>query len=151
MNSFAKAKGVNRSTLGNWIMNYQSMGPSGLDGAKYLHYPQDIKQEAACEYLAGKGSYRELCARFKIKSPRQLQLWVLKYNSHEQSKSYEKGRRRIMANGRKTTLEARIDIVRDHMQSGSSYEQTAEKYQISQEVHTTNGAAARALQPKQLT
>lgn len=27
MNSFAKAKGVNRSTLGNWIMNYQSMGP----------------------------------------------------------------------------------------------------------------------------
>lgn len=38
MNSFAKAKGVNRSTLGNWIMNLQSMGPSGLDGAKYLHY-----------------------------------------------------------------------------------------------------------------
>ena len=36
-----------------------------------------------------------------------------------------------MANGRKTTLEERIDIVRDHMQSGSSYEQTAEKYQIS--------------------
>ena len=45
MNSFAKAKGVNRSTLGNWIMNYQSMGPSGLDGAKYLHYQHDIKRE----------------------------------------------------------------------------------------------------------
>ena len=131
MNSFAKAKGVNRSTLGNWIMNYQSMGPSGLDGAKYLHYPQSIKQAAVREYLAGKGSYRDLCTKFKIKSSRQLQLWVLKYNSHEQSKSYVKGRRRIMANGRKTTLQERIDIVRDHMQSGSSYEQTAEKYQIS--------------------
>ena len=33
--------------------------------------------------------------------------------------------------GRKTTLQERIDIVTDHMGSGMSYAETAEKYDVS--------------------
>lgn len=33
--------------------------------------------------------------------------------------------------GRKTTLQERIDIVTDHIESGMSYAETAEKYDVS--------------------
>ena len=36
-----------------------------------------------------------------------------------------------MIKGRKTTLQERIDIVIDYIESGRSYAETAEKYQIS--------------------
>lgn len=36
-----------------------------------------------------------------------------------------------MEKGRKTTFEERIDIVKDYIESGTSYEEIAEKYGIS--------------------
>ena len=36
-----------------------------------------------------------------------------------------------MVKGRKTTFEERVDIVKDYIESGSSYEECAEKYEIS--------------------
>mgnify|MGYP003295535269 CR=1 FL=1 len=36
-----------------------------------------------------------------------------------------------MVKGRKTTLEERIDIVKDYIESGDSYERIAQKHQIS--------------------
>ena len=83
------------------------------------------------EYLSGKGSLDTICKKFKIKSKSQLRRWISKYNNHEKLKSYSGGTGKIMEKGRKTTFEERIDIVKDYIESGTSYEEIAEKYGIS--------------------
>ena len=83
------------------------------------------------EYLSGKGSLDTICKKFKIKSKSQLRRCISKYNNHEKLKSYSGGTGKIMEKGRKTTFEERIDIVKDYIESGTSYEEIAEKYGIS--------------------
>lgn len=129
--SLAKSTGISRTTLGDWIRNYQSMGIDGFNSEKNQRYSEDYKSQAVQEYLSGKDSQAEICKKYKIKSTAQLRDWISKYNNHEPLKSYAGGRGKVMVKGRKTTLEERIDIVKDHMESGSSYEEIAEKYQIS--------------------
>lgn len=87
--------------------------------------------QAVTEYLSGKGSLDTICKKFKIKSKSQLRRWISKYNNHEKLKSYSGGTGKIMEKGRKTTFEERIDIVKDYIESGTSYEEIAEKYGIS--------------------
>lgn len=131
MKTFAKSKGIGRTALNDWVRNYQSMGASGFDTEKNQRYPEALKLQAVEEYLSGKGSLNGLCKKFKIKSTTQLRSWILKYNGHEPSKTRTGGRKGIMARGRKTALEERINIVRDYLQSGSNYEEIAEKHEVS--------------------
>lgn len=131
LSSYAKINGLKDSTLRDWIRNYQSMGADGFNGEKNQQYSDTFKYQVVHEYLSGKGSQAEICKKYKIKSTGQLRDWISKYNNHEPLKSYAGGRGKVMVKGRKTTLEERIDIVKDHMESGSSYEEIAEKYQIS--------------------
>ena len=53
------------------------------------------------------------------------------YNSHGLKASPGGNVKMTMTKGRKTTLQERIDIVTDHIQSGMSYAETAEKYGVS--------------------
>jgi len=127
----ARVNMIKSSTLYIWIRNYQSMGAAGFESEGNRTYSEEFKLYAVQEYLSGKGSLSEICKKLKIKSTRQLRNWISKYNNHEPLKSYAGSRGKVMVKGRKTTLEERIDIVKDHMESGSSYEEIAEKYQIS--------------------
>lgn len=127
----ARLNGIKSATLYIWIRNYQSMGAAGFESESNQFYSETFKLQVVQEYLAGKGSQAEICKKFKIKSTKQLRNWISKYNNHEELKSYSGGTGKIMVKGRKTTLEERIDIVKDYIESGSSYEEIAEKYQIS--------------------
>lgn len=129
--SIAGKYGVTASSFQRWINKFQSMGESGFEEGRNKSYSKELKEQAVLDYLSGKGSQAEICKKYKIKSSVQLQRWISKYNNHEPLKSYAGGRGKVMVKGRKTTLEERIDIVKDHMESGSSYEEIAEKYQIS--------------------
>ena len=131
MRTFADINGINYSTFRDWVRNYQSMGISYFDNTGNHHYTEQFKINAVEEYLSGKGSQAEICKKFKIKSTVQLRIWISKYNNHEKLKTYSGGTRRIMVKGRKTTFEERIDIVKDYIESGGSYEEIAEKYNIS--------------------
>lgn len=127
----ARVNKIKSSTLYIWIRNYQSMGAAGFESEGNRIYSEEFKLYAVQEYLSGKGSLSEICKKLKIKSTRQLRNWISKYNNHEELKTYSGGTGKIMVKGRKTTLEERIDIVKDYIESGDSYERIAQKHQIS--------------------
>lgn len=131
ISSMAKKLQVSYTTVESWIRIYQSIGVNAFDNTKNQTYSVELKLQAVTEYLSGKGSLDTICKKFKIKSKSQLRRWISKYNNHEKLKSYSGGTGKIMEKGRKTTFEERIDIVKDYIESGTSYEEIAEKYGIS--------------------
>ena len=122
---------IHKEAVCDWIRNYQSIGEAAFDNEKNISYSADFKLQAVQDYLSGKGSLRYICKKYKIKSTKQLRDWIWRYNNHEKLKSYSGGTGKIMVKGRKTTFEERIDIVKDYIESASSYEEIAEKYEIS--------------------
>ncbi len=82
-------------------------------------------------FLAGKDSQYGICKSYGIKSTTQLQMWILKYNSHEKLKISGTGGATIMTIGRKTTFDERVEIVHYCIAHEHNYSETAEKYQIS--------------------
>jgi transposase len=42
-----------------------------------------IKIRVVEDYLDGKGSFQTIAEKYKLRSCRQLEVWVKKYNSHE--------------------------------------------------------------------
>ena len=131
ISSMAKKLQVSYTSVESWIRIYQSIGVNAFDNTKNQTYSVELKLQAVTEYLSGKGSLATICKKFKIKSKSQLRRWISKYNNHEKLKSYSGGTGKIMEKGRKTTFEERIDIVKDYIESGTSYEEIAEKYGIS--------------------
>ena len=89
------------------------------------------KNEAVRFYLEGKGSLSATCKKFKIPSAGTLRRWIKVYNDCELKASPVGGTRTVMIKGRKTTLEERIAIVENHIKNGSTYDETAQKYNIS--------------------
>ena len=129
--NFAKTNDINIDTFRDWLVNYRSLGMNAFSRTGNQHYSEEFKLKVVHEYLNREGSLRYLCEKHKIRSKTQLRSWIAKYNNHEKLRSYSGGTGRIMVKGRKTTFEERIDIVKDYIESGSSYEEIAEKYNIS--------------------
>ncbi|VBB07838.1 transposase, partial [Lucifera butyrica] len=97
----AKQLKVSYWAVKRWLITYQSLGPEGLiETSKNMHYSPTLKEAAVMDYLAGTGSYRNLCKKYGIKSTCQLQDWVSKYNGHEELKSSGTGGAPIMTKGR---------------------------------------------------
>lgn len=99
---------------------------------KHKKYSTELKLQAVQEYLAGKGSLREICKRYEISSKTQLREWISCYNGHKPRKrgSRVKGER-YMTKGRKTTQEERVEIVAFCIEHGKDYMLTMETYQVS--------------------
>lgn len=130
--------GIHHQSLCQWINNYQSLGIDGLSTtSKNTSYSKAIKEMAVKDYLGGVGSLPELCKKYGIRSTTQLRNWVLKYNSHEELKASGTGGMAIMTNGRKTTYDERVEIVKYCIEHQNNYAVAAQKYQVSyQQVYT---------------
>ena len=94
-------------------------------------YSKELKQQAVLDYLAGRGSQDDICKRYGIRSKAKLQIWIKKYNGHEELKSSGTGGIAIMTKGRKTTFEERVEIVQYCIAHNRNYAETAEQYQVS--------------------
>lgn len=127
----AKAFGTKQTVIQRWIANYQSMGEDAFYRKGNSYYPAELKYSAVKDYLSGKGSLREICKKYKIKSDTQLQRWILKYNGHEELKTSRTGGNAAMAKGRTTTFEERVEIVQYCIANNHNYAETAEKHQVS--------------------
>ncbi len=128
----AKTLKVSYRTMKQWLTNYQSLGPEGLmETARNMHYSSELKETAVNDYLSGVGSYMDLCKKYGIKSTRQLQNWVSKYNGHEKFKSSGTGGVPIMTKGRQTSYEEKVEIVKYCIEQQNNYAETAQKYQVS--------------------
>lgn len=129
--SIAGSIGAGETTIKSWILNYEAMGEDAFIRSSNRHYTLEEKNEAIKFYLEGKGSISATCKKFKIPSTRTLRRWIKVYNDCELKASPAGGKRTVMNKGRKTTLEERIAIVEDHIKSGSTYDETAQKYNVS--------------------
>lgn len=138
INHVATLIGINPKSLRQWICNYQSLGIEGIiTTSKNSYYSAELKEMAVKDYLAGTSSQLDICVKYGIRSKRMLHEWVLKYNSHKELKTSGTGGTPIMTNGRKTTYDERVEIVKYCIEHQNNYAETAQKYQVSyQQVYT---------------
>lgn len=127
---------IKDASFRSWIRIYNQEGSLGLlnDGVN-RKYSSELKSNAVESYLSGEGSQSEICKRYKIRSKRQLRDWIKLYNSGKKLKEITGGSR--MNKSRKTTLEERIKIAKECIESGHNYGEIAEKYNVGyQQVYT---------------
>ena len=127
----ARSMGVGKKIVQTWCRNFQTMGIDAFVRKGNKKYTREFKAEAVEYYLSGKGSLAETCRVFQISSDGQLHSWIERYNSHSLKASPGGKVNMARKKGRKTTLQERIDIVTDHIESEMSYAETAEKYDVS--------------------
>lgn len=102
---------------------------------KNKSYPAELKYQAVGDYLSGKGSHREICRKYGIRSTYTLRKWIKLYNGHKELKCYTGGSR--MTKGRETTYEERIALVRECIENGYNYTDIAEKHKVGyQQIYT---------------
>ena len=127
--SVASKTGVHHSSIDNWVRNYKSIGREAFFRKGWTKRSSAEKEAAVVDYLAGKGSLRDICAKYKITDTYQLRRWIKQYNGHEELK--DSGGTLIMTKGRKTTFEERVEIVQYCIKHNHNYTETAEKFSIS--------------------
>lgn len=127
----ARRVGVDESSIRAWIAKYKSEGSYGLwQTEKNRVYSEELKLQAVMEYLGGKGSLREICKKYRIRTKTQLRAWIKVYNSGRDFKHKMSGGSR-MKNTRKTTQEERVRIAKECIENGNNYGEIAIKYQVS--------------------
>jgi transposase len=129
--AIARRLNVDWATIKRWINNYEAIGREAFYPKGNQRYSKALKEQAVQDYLAGKGSQREICKKYKIKSTYQLQDWIKKYNGHEELKASRSGGNTIMTKGRKTTFDERVEIVQYCIAHDRNYAKTAKKYKVS--------------------
>ena len=128
----AAEAGVDRETLRGWVMQYEAEGAAAfLPGRRNHAYSPEIRLQAVQEYLSGKGSQAELSRKYGLRDRKQLRNWLKVYNAHGDFNSGKNsGGGSCMKQGRDTTQEERVQIVRDCLASGKNYGETALKYRV---------------------
>ena len=132
ISSAAKEIGIHKKSVQEWIALYKAEGRPGLiakEGNKY--YSKETKEAAVHDYLDGKGSYLELCAKYGITSSSVLRKWIKAYNAHKELKSTGGGFKMSRKRTRNTTYDERVEIVQYCLSHGSNYGETALKYDVT--------------------
>ena len=86
----------------------------------------------SAEYLSGQGSLLSVNEKHNISSPPLFLEWVQVYNRHKNSEQEAGGA--VMAKTRKTTLEERVGIVKEHFENGKSCSEIAAEFGLSYHV-----------------
>ena len=126
------------TTFRGWISIYENQGVEGFTQERNQKYTVELKTAAVIDYQRGGGSLAAICKRYKIKDTKILRGWIKVYNAHGDFNSVKhSGGGSYMKQGRDTTKEERLEIVRDCLASGKNYGEMALKYQVSyQQVRT---------------
>ena len=134
----ARESGVANTTFRGWISIYENQGVEGFTQERNQKYTVELKTAAVIDYQRGGGSLAAICKRYKIKDTKILRGWIKVYNTHGDFNSVKRsGGGSYMKQGRDTTKEERLEIVRDCLASGKNYGEMALKYQVSyQQVRT---------------
>lgn len=128
----ARRGGVARDTIEQWARNYEADGIDAFLSVKNRVYSPELKRLAVKDYLSGGGSQSDICKRYHIRKRTQIQKWIQVYNEHGDFNSVKySGGGSYMKQGRETTLEERVQIVRDCISGGKNYGEMAIKYQVS--------------------
>ena len=122
---------VNKSSVQGWITSYKGNGVDAFMHTQNKPYSIECKIQAVTAYLNKEGSLSAICEKFGLRSNKQLRNWIKKYNGHEELKASGTGGSSIMAKGKKTTFDERVEIAAYCISHEHNYAETAEKYQVS--------------------
>ena len=130
---------VSYSTFRQWVREYETEGVSAfLPNKQNKGYRAELKYAAVQEYLRGTSSQEDICKKYKIRDAHTLRDWIKVYHVHgdfNSAKHSEGGS--YMKQGRETTKEERLEIVKDCLASGKNYGEMALKHRVScQQVRT---------------
>lgn len=133
----ARRLGVDESQVREWVFRYKAHGAEAFrEQERNTVYSSELKARAVREYIEGDLSQREIAAKYGLRSTSQLRNWIKVYNSGRNFEHRMSGGSR-MKQGRATTQEERIAIVRDCLENGSNFGAAAIKYNVSyQQVYT---------------
>lgn len=132
MGDAASRFGVSKETIRRWRIKLEAQGRDALSSqTRNKWYSSELKNQAVKEYIAGEGSYEDICAKYGLRSSTQLKRWVFRYTQGEVIKSSPGGGSRAMNRGRKTTYEERLEIVQYCLDNDNNYQESAELYQVS--------------------
>lgn len=130
LNAAAEQLGVHPSVVDDWVRLYQTEGvESFLPRKENRRYDPTLKEAAVKDYLSGRGSIREICKIYKIRSTRQLREWIMVYNGHKDFKKQTGGSR--MTKGRETTQAERIAVAKSCIANDKNYGEVAIAYNVS--------------------
>ena len=131
ISSLANQYGIDRGTIEQWIKQYEAKGATTfLTTGRNNVYSEELRERAVKDYLEGKGSLRDITARYGIRDKIILRKWIKVYNSGEGFRQKMSGGSR-MKEARPTTVEERIQIAKDCIANGGNYGETALKYNVS--------------------
>ena len=123
--------GIHRGRIQEWIEQYKTNGESAFFYEEHNRvYCEETKRQAIKEYLAGKGSQREIAAKYGLRNRTQLRDWIKVYNSGRGFRQKMSGGSR-MKEARPTTVEERIQIAKDCIANGGNYGETALRFNVS--------------------
>lgn len=128
-----KAANNSKSVLRQWVAQYSAGGASALlPPDKNRCYSVELKERAVREYLAGVGSLEGISLKYQIRSHSVLQAWIKVYNAHGDFNSVKfSGGGSYVKQGRNTTQEERVQIVKECIASDKNYGELALKYDVS--------------------
>ena len=135
----AAEAGVDGKTIQRWVVQYEAEGVAAfLPNRRNRIYSPELKLQAVQDYLSEKGSLIEISKKYGLRDKKQLRNWMKVYNAHGDFKSVKfSGGGSYMKQGRDTTQEERIQIVKDCLANGKNYGEMALKYKVSyQQVRT---------------
>ena len=131
--SIARAYGIDKRTLRDWVRRYQEHGASVFyPTAGNAQYSKEFKTMCVEAVLRGDGSVGDIAAKYNISTRSVLSSWIMKYNANMELKDYEPKREVYMAEARrKTTLEERKEIVEYCIAHNNDYKGAASRFEVS--------------------
>ncbi|MBR0160662.1 MAG: helix-turn-helix domain-containing protein [Oscillospiraceae bacterium] len=128
----AREVGADFETVKMWISIYENEGVAGFTHRGMKTYTAEMKEDAVKEYLQGGGSIQSICRKYGIRDTHTFRKWIKVYNAHGNfSRRTHSGGGSYMKQGRDTTKEERLEIVKDCLASGKNYGEMALKYKVS--------------------
>jgi len=134
----AREVGADYETVKMWVSIYENEGVTGFAHRGIKTYTEEMKKAAVKEYMQGGISVQSICRKYGIRDTHTFRNWLKVYNAHgDFSRITHSGGGSYMKQGRNTTKEERLEIVKDCLASGKNYGEMAQKYQVSyQQVRT---------------
>jgi len=131
--SLAQRCGINIDTVYRWSKAYDAEGTEAFVAHERNRvYGVEEKLEAVHAYLANEGSLQTIAQKYHLRSPKQLQDWLKVYNAHGDFNSVKfSGGGSYMKQGRETTQQERMEIVKECIAGGKNYGAMALKYKVS--------------------
>lgn len=123
---------IGSTTLAEWVAKYRLHGIEAfITQLGNDSYSSEFKRMCVEEVLSGKGSVRDVFAKYNISSTRVLRSWIMLYNTNKELKDYDPKREVYMASARRTTFDERKEIVEYCIAHNCDYKGTASRYEVS--------------------